>query len=136
MASVCSLRQNEILSKENGASIRLLAKQKAFNTCVPTIAQDFRKADTAIKPNYLIALSGILKHMPTEVIVSEIDTLLPLLLQSLDLEDSDVKSCHNPKSHNHKSRKSQSRRRTHGQSRHPTSQIRFRSQDEHGKRTA
>ncbi|KAK3167110.1 hypothetical protein OEA41_010235 [Lepraria neglecta] len=86
------LAPDEILSKENGASIRLLAKQKAFNTCVPTIAQDFRKADTAIKPNYLIALSGILKHMPTEVIMSEIDTILPLLLQSLDLEDSDVKA--------------------------------------------
>lgn len=86
------LAPDEILSKENGASIRLLAKQKAFNICVPTIAQDFRKADTAIKPNYLIALSGILKHMPTEVIMSEIDILLPLLLQSLDLEDSDVRA--------------------------------------------
>ncbi len=86
------LAPDEILSKENGAVIRLLAKQKVFNICVPTIAKDFRSAETSIKPNYLIALSGILKHMPTEVIMSEIDTLLPLLLQSLDLEEADVKA--------------------------------------------
>jgi len=86
------LAPDEILSKENGAVIRLLAKQKVFNICVPSIAKDFRNAEISIKPNYLIALSGILKHMPTEVIMSEIDTLLPLLLQSLDLEDSDVKA--------------------------------------------
>lgn len=86
------LAPDEVLSKENGAVIRLLAKQKVFNICVPKLAKDFRNAETSIKPNYLIALSGILKHMPTEVIMSEIDTLLPLLLQSLDLEDSDVKA--------------------------------------------
>lgn len=86
------LAPDEILSKKNGAVIRLLAKQKVFNICVPTIAEGFRSAETAIKPNYLIALSGILKYVPTEVIMSQIDTLLPLLLQSLDLEDSDVKT--------------------------------------------
>ena len=86
------LAPDEILCKENGATVRMLAKQKVFNVCVPTIAQQFRQADTAVKPNYLIALSGILKYMPTEVIMPEIDTLLPLLLQSLDLEDSEVKA--------------------------------------------
>lgn len=86
------LAPDEILSKENGATIRLLAKQKVFNICVPAIAKEFRNADTALKPNYLIALSGLLKNMPTDVIMPEIDTLLPLLLQSLDLEDSDVKA--------------------------------------------
>lgn len=86
------LAPDEVLCKENGASIRLLANQKVFNICVPTIAREFRTAETSIKPNYLIALSGILKHMPTKVVMPEIDTLLPLLLQSLDLEDSDVKA--------------------------------------------
>ena len=86
------LAPDEVLCKENGARIRLLAKQKVFNVCVPTISQQFRDADTIVKPNFLIALSGILKFMPTEVIMSEIDTLLPLLLQSLDLDDSNVKA--------------------------------------------
>lgn len=86
------LAPDEVLSKENGAKIRLLAKQKVFNICMPNIAKKFRTANPATKSNYLIALSGILKHVPTEVVMPEIATILPLLLQSLDLEDSDVKA--------------------------------------------
>ncbi len=86
------LAPDEVLSKDNGAKIRLLAKQKVFSVCVPNIAKEFRTAKPAIKSNYLIALSGILKHMPTEVVMPHIDTILPLLLQSLDLEASDVKA--------------------------------------------
>lgn len=86
------LAPDEVLSKENGAKIRLLVKQRVFNICVPVFAQEFRTAKPATKANYLIALSGILKHVPSEVVMSEIDAILPLLLQSLDLEDSDVRA--------------------------------------------
>ena len=86
------LAPDEVLSKENGAKIRLLANQKVFNICIPKIARRFGSADPAIKSNYLVALLGILKHMPTEVVMPEISTILPLLLQSLDLEDSEVKA--------------------------------------------
>lgn len=86
------LAPDEVLSKENGATIRLLAQQKVFNYCIPKIAADFRHVEISIKPNYLIALSGILKYMPTEIVVAQIETLLPLLLQSLDLKDQDVKA--------------------------------------------
>ena len=86
------LAPDEVLCKENGGIIRLLAGQKTFNVCMPTISQQVRTADAIVKPNFLIALSGILKFMPTEVIMPEINTLFPLLLQSLDLEDSNVKA--------------------------------------------
>ena len=86
------LAPDEILCKENGATIRLLAKQKVFNVCVPTIAEHFRNEKPMVKQNFLIALSGILKYMPTAVTMREIATLLPLLLQSLDSEHSDVKA--------------------------------------------
>ena len=86
------LAPDEILSKENGAKIRLLAKQKVFNTCVPNIANEFRVSKPATRTNYLVALSGILKHVPTEVVMPEIDAILPLLLQCLDLEDPDVRA--------------------------------------------
>lgn len=86
------LAPDKIVSKENGASIRLLAKQKVFNYCIPRIAQDIRQVEKSMKPNYLTALSGILQNMPSEILMSEIDALLPLLLQSLDLEDADVKA--------------------------------------------
>ncbi|KAL8860114.1 MAG: hypothetical protein Q9178_003378 [Gyalolechia marmorata] len=86
------LAPDEIISKQYGASIRLLSKQKVFSICVPKIASGFRAADASTKPNYLIALSGILKDVPTEVTMTEIATLLPLLLQSLDLPDQQVKA--------------------------------------------
>lgn len=86
------LAPDEALSKENGAQIRLLANQRVFNFCVPKIAKGFRAVDTSLKPNYLIALSGILKYVPTDILMTEIETLLPLLLQSLDLKDQEVKA--------------------------------------------
>ena len=86
------LAPDEILSKENGAVIRLLAKQRVFNICVPRLAADFRSAEPTVRQNYLIALSGILKYVPTDVLMPEIGTLLPLLLQSLDLSEADVKA--------------------------------------------
>ncbi|KAI4202363.1 MAG: hypothetical protein LQ350_002581 [Teloschistes chrysophthalmus] len=86
------LAPDEVLSKENGATIRLLARQRVFSICAPRIAKEFRAAEDLAKPHYLIALSGILKDVPTEVMMAEIDTLLPLLLQSLDLKDQDVKA--------------------------------------------
>lgn len=86
------LAPDEILSKEHGAVIRLLARQKVFSICVPRIATGFKAAENITRPNYLIALSGILKYVPTEVMMTEIATLLPLLLQSLDLRDQEVKA--------------------------------------------
>ena len=86
------LGPDEVLSKENGAIIRSLAKQKIFNSCVPAIANSFRDADSMVKSNYLIALSGIIRYIPTDILMPEIETLLPLLLQSLDLDDQVVKA--------------------------------------------
>lgn len=86
------LAPDEIISKQYGANIRLLAKQKVFSICAPRIAADFRAAEASVKPNYLVALSGILKDVPTEVTMTEIAILLPLLLQSLDLPDQEVKA--------------------------------------------
>ena len=86
------LAPDEILSKENGVTIRLLVKQKVFNICVPEIATSFRIADQTTKSHYLIALSGVIRHASTEILMPEIEVLLPLLLQSLDLEYQDVKA--------------------------------------------
>lgn len=47
---------------------------------------------TATKPNYLVALSNILRSVPSTVILAELRNILPLLLQSLDLPDPNVKS--------------------------------------------
>ncbi|KAF2270415.1 MMS19 nucleotide excision repair protein-like protein [Lojkania enalia] len=84
------LQPDDLLTKENHCQISGLHKQKSFALLVPNITQSIREASPESKPNYLIALSGVLKWMPFEVVVDEIERLVPLLLQSLDLKGEDV----------------------------------------------
>lgn len=91
------LAPSEILCTQNHATIRQLSKQRLFGTCVPTIVLSFKATgDPVIKANYLIALAGILKHTPNDIVLPQIETLIPLLLQSLELKsvgsDDSVKS--------------------------------------------
>lgn len=97
------LSPDEVLSAANGATIRLLCKQRVFTTLVPMIADRFRELNTRDdasfsenalskseqKSTYLTALSGILSNssIPSSILLPEIPRLLPLLLQSLDLDD-------------------------------------------------
>jgi DNA repair/transcription protein MET18/MMS19 len=86
------LAPDDVLSKINGAQIRLLAPQRVFQTLTPLIASKFREASSPQeKENYLTALSGILSTLPSEIVMPELPIILPLLLQSLDLTDQNVK---------------------------------------------
>lgn len=95
------LSDDEILSPTNGANIRLLSKQRIFTTVIPLISDRIRQVNVAgnnnnntttpshIKPAHLTALSGILSTIPPPLVMPELPTLLPLLLQSLDLQTAD-----------------------------------------------
>ena len=86
------LGDDEFLNKDNFAVVRMLYKQRTFAQCVPRIVEGFKAAESATKPNYLIALSNILRAVPSSIITPEMPRLLPLLLQSVDLPDVDVKA--------------------------------------------
>ncbi|KAH8692191.1 putative DNA repair/transcription protein [Talaromyces proteolyticus] len=84
------LSPDDVLSAQNGANIRLLSKQRVFSIVLPLISAKIREAsttttDTNMKPAYLTALSGVLSAIPPSLVLPELPTLLPLLLQSLDL---------------------------------------------------
>lgn len=93
------LRDDDVLSTANAANIRLLSKQRVFTTVVPLISSRIRElnvtsSDSASHPAhtkhaYLTALSGILSTISPSLVMLELPTLLPLLLQSLDLQTSD-----------------------------------------------
>ncbi|KAJ5157803.1 uncharacterized protein N7482_008903 [Penicillium canariense] len=97
------LSDDDVLSATNGASIRLLSKQRVFTTVIPMISSRIREVNVAgndvstdsskasdhIKPAHLTALAGILSTISTALVMPELPTLLPLLLQSLDLQTSD-----------------------------------------------
>ncbi|KAF2459947.1 RNAPII transcription regulator C-terminal-domain-containing protein [Lineolata rhizophorae] len=79
------LQPDDFVTKENHCNISSLHKQKAFNMLVPALTTSFRDATPDTKPSYLVALSGLLRWLPYPVIESEVRSLAPLLLQSLDL---------------------------------------------------
>ncbi|PWY89274.1 ARM repeat-containing protein [Aspergillus heteromorphus CBS 117.55] len=96
------LHDDNVLSVPNGANIRLLSKQRVFTTLIPLMSTRIREVNTAtspqeptasttthIKPAHLTALSGILSTIPPSLVMPELPTLLPLLLQSLDLQSAD-----------------------------------------------
>jgi DNA repair/transcription protein MET18/MMS19 len=84
------LQPDDLLTKQNHCQISGLHKQKTFTLLVPNIVQGYRDAIPATKKNYLIALSGVLKWMPFEIVIEEVGSLVPLLLQSLDLKNEDL----------------------------------------------
>lgn len=102
------LSDDDILSPTNGATIRLLSKQRVFTTLVPLISTRIRDVNITnnnntatttnqknpdhIKPAHLTALSGLLSTISPELVTPELPTLLPLLLQSLDLRTADADS--------------------------------------------
>lgn len=84
------LQPDDLLTKQNHCQISGLHKQKSFALLVPAILQSFREASVETKPNYLVALSGVLRWVPFEIVVEEVDKLVTLLLQSLDLRGIDM----------------------------------------------
>jgi len=101
------LGEDELLNKDNHAVVRMLYKQRTFATCVPKLVEGFKDADsstsllallrpnllteTDIKPNILLALSSILRSVPSPIITPALPSLLPLLLQSVELPDASIK---------------------------------------------
>jgi DNA repair/transcription protein MET18/MMS19 len=87
------LATDAVLSKSNGAQIRLLAPQRVFQTLTPMISAGFKSCAQGVQQEqYLTALSGVIASVPSEIVVPELPTLLPLLLRSLDLADQRVKA--------------------------------------------
>ncbi|KAF8250485.1 ARM repeat-containing protein [Wilcoxina mikolae CBS 423.85] len=85
------LDEDEFLNKSNHAVVRMLYKQRTFAQCVPRLVEGFKAADSNAKPNFLVALSNILRAVPSPIITPELPRLLPLLLQSMELLDVGVK---------------------------------------------
>lgn len=73
-----------ILTPKNHCIIRAISKQKMYSVCLSFILEKYGEAkDDKIKSNYLVALGGVLKNVKGEMIMPDIDRVLPLLLESI-----------------------------------------------------
>lgn len=81
------LAPDDILTKENHCVVSGLYKQRIFSQTVSPMIDSVRSAEPIAKPNYLIALSGILRWLPYSIMESSLPSLVAPLLQSLDLDE-------------------------------------------------
>ncbi|KAI8387304.1 Dos2-interacting transcription regulator of RNA-Pol-II-domain-containing protein [Blakeslea trispora] len=80
------------LNKTTFAISTILYKQRFFSFCLPKLLERFRSAqDDTVKSNYLISLSHLLRNVPKQILLNELPPLVPLLIESLSLEDGELK---------------------------------------------
>ncbi|CUS23968.1 LAQU0S13e00342g1_1 [Lachancea quebecensis] len=73
-------------------NVRLLYKQKLFGDVAPKLVSGYSATgDMSLKANYLLALSLLLKNTPNKITINYIPNLLSLLLQAVQLNNSDVR---------------------------------------------
>ncbi|KTB23342.1 DNA repair/transcription protein MET18/MMS19 [Nakaseomyces glabratus] len=73
-------------------NIKLLYKQRTFSGIFLKLVSLYQTSNNMdIKCNYLTALSLILKHTPSELVSPFMKDLLPMLLQALDMPNSEVR---------------------------------------------
>ncbi|XP_030308861.1 MMS19 nucleotide excision repair protein homolog [Calypte anna] len=77
----------DVLHKNCHADVRIMFRQRFFTDNVPKLVQGFHRAGPDIKANYLKGLSHVLNHLPKPVLVTELPTLLSLLLEALSCSD-------------------------------------------------
>lgn len=73
-----------ILTTKNHCVVRAISKQKMYSVCLSFILEKYSAAeDDRVKSNLLVALGGVLKNVRGEMIMPDIDRVLPLLLESI-----------------------------------------------------
>lgn len=80
----------DILNKTTHADVRIMYRQRFFTENVPKLVQGFHLAPEDKKSNYLKALSHVLNSIPKQVLMTELPTLLSLLMEALHCPDQVV----------------------------------------------
>ena len=80
----------ELLNAASFAQSRLLYKQRLFAQHVGRLTAGFHHPDAApaSRARHLLALSHMLRHVPRQVLVEQVEAILPLLIQSLDADEA------------------------------------------------
>eukprot|EP01125_Pyxidicula_operculata_P012859 TRINITY_DN4241_c0_g2_i2.p1 TRINITY_DN4241_c0_g2~~TRINITY_DN4241_c0_g2_i2.p1 ORF type:complete len:897 (+),score=205.78 TRINITY_DN4241_c0_g2_i2:527-3217(+) len=66
-------------------NVKPLYKQKFFVINLPIMLEQFRQTNSKREAIYLVAISNMLKHLPTSILLSELHQILPILLQATKL---------------------------------------------------
>ena len=83
--------KTEMLDENSFSVVHFLWQQKLFSQLLPLLLLSFQQSkEENKKAVFLFSISNILKHPKKEVLIPEIPSILPLLLQSLSTEDASL----------------------------------------------
>ncbi|KAL2313508.1 DNA repair/transcription protein mms19 [Schizosaccharomyces pombe] len=85
------IKDDPALSKENSYVEKLLYKQRFYASVSPKILEHISTATGGEKSLYLMLLSNVIGNVPKEIVIPDMPSILPLLLQCLSLSDISVK---------------------------------------------
>ena len=76
------------LTKDNHFAIALLYKQRLFSLAIPLLCQAFKSAPAGRSSDILHCFSKILGSTPKQIILSELENILPLLFSSMEYTET------------------------------------------------
>ncbi|KIK80675.1 hypothetical protein PAXRUDRAFT_833382 [Paxillus rubicundulus Ve08.2h10] len=84
---------DHVLTKRNGAVLKILHVQRYFDAVLPRAQEGAKKFDGSRRETaYLIALAYLVNAVPKAMYTTQIPTLMPLLLRGLDVADPAIRS--------------------------------------------
>ncbi|KIJ20729.1 hypothetical protein PAXINDRAFT_160240 [Paxillus involutus ATCC 200175] len=84
---------DHVLTKRNGAVLKILHVQKYFDAVLPRTQEGAKKIDGSRRETaYLIALAYLVNAVPKAMYATQMPTLMPLLLRGLDVADPAIRS--------------------------------------------
>ncbi|KAG9312861.1 ARM repeat-containing protein [Chiua virens] len=83
---------DRVLTKRNGAVLKVLHVQKYFNAVLPKLIDGAKTVDgTKRETAYLIALASLVNTVQKSLYRTQIPTLIPLLLRGLEIADPEIR---------------------------------------------
>ena len=80
----------DLLTDAADANTQMMYRQRLFTTCIPILRTGFEQASLAFKPAFLVAITHILRHVSTSVLLSALSSLLPIILHTLSQHDNNT----------------------------------------------
>ncbi|KAJ8590123.1 ARM repeat-containing protein [Rhizopogon salebrosus TDB-379] len=85
--------EDPVLTKRNTAVLKILHVQKYFNAVMPRILEGAKGVSGSRRETaYLVGLASLINAVPKAVYVTQMPSLMPLLLRGLDLADPSIRS--------------------------------------------
>ncbi|XP_064601049.1 MMS19 nucleotide excision repair protein homolog [Liolophura sinensis] len=81
---------DDVMTLAQQAYVKLMYRQRIFIENLPKLVQGFNKTQHDNKKHYLLALSHLVTFVPKQVLLTEANTLAPLMVHSLLCDDIDL----------------------------------------------